>query len=244
MDYHLKLGFDDIYIYQNDWKYSRQDITDTRVHFLEISGAGKQVECYNGFMKDYSSEYGFAAFFDIDEFLYIKNKLGLKNLLERFTDKPAVFINWRIFGDNGLSGVSDNNYSVLKRFTKCSTTLDPLGKNIINLNIDVIRKNLTFHNPHILLYKGREFRVGDPTSERHTVCGCIYNNSLDEPCELYHYRNKTWEEYVDRRYMKQDVMYVGKTKAHYDIESMKSYFRDYNKNEIYNNNMNEGNMTI
>ena len=34
IDYHLKLGFDDIFIYQNNWRFNAQK-PDDRVHFLE-----------------------------------------------------------------------------------------------------------------------------------------------------------------------------------------------------------------
>lgn len=234
VDYHLNLGFDEIYIYQNDWKYKNGDINDGRVHFLEISGPGKQVECYNGFIENYSDKYGFAAFFDIDEFLYIKKDLNLKELLCRFVDKPAIFVNWRVFGDNGLSGVTEHNYSVLKRFTRCANTLDPLGKNIINLNIKDVRKNVRFHNPHILLYQGSELRVCDPSLERYTSCGCIHNNSSDEPFELYHYRNKTWEECFKRKWNTQDAHFKTPLAGRTDKTTLKNEFVKYNRNDIVN----------
>ena len=33
VDYNLKIGFTDIYVYQNNWRYDRDDIKDSRVHF-------------------------------------------------------------------------------------------------------------------------------------------------------------------------------------------------------------------
>lgn len=46
IDYHLKLGFSDIYIWQNNW---RSKVVKERgdIHLRVIDGDFKQVECYN-----------------------------------------------------------------------------------------------------------------------------------------------------------------------------------------------------
>lgn len=38
VDYHLRIGFDEIFVYQNNWRYPKGDITDPRVHLLELDG--------------------------------------------------------------------------------------------------------------------------------------------------------------------------------------------------------------
>ena len=119
VDYNLKIGFDDIYVYQNRWRYTRGDITDKRVHFEEFDQERPQIPCYNSCIEKYCGKYDFLAFFDIDEFLYIKNGKSVKEFLSDYSDRDAIYVNWRIFGDNGLSSVEDGNYSVIERFTKC-----------------------------------------------------------------------------------------------------------------------------
>jgi hypothetical protein len=50
IDYNKKLGFDDIFIYQNDWRW---DGESENVHKFVIDGKSKQREAYNHFIKNY-----------------------------------------------------------------------------------------------------------------------------------------------------------------------------------------------
>lgn len=177
-----------------------------------------QNKCYNDFIENYNKDYNFIAFFDIDEFLYIKNGKDINSFLNDYDDVSSLFINWRLFGDNGLSSVTNGNYSVLNRFTKCAQDLHPLGK--IILNTSKTGNSVIFHNPHILVYKDKpttEFKSISPSRKRIVQCGTISNNKNSEPCELYHYRNKTWEELVKRRYNIQDPA-SGLSKSHTDMD--------------------------
>ena len=53
-DYHLKLGFDQIFIYQNDWVCELEMKNVTK---LTMNGPTKQIESYNTFIKDYHQEF-------------------------------------------------------------------------------------------------------------------------------------------------------------------------------------------
>jgi len=46
-DYHLLLGFDDVYVWQNNWRSKLAGKLGEHVHFKVIDGDYKQVECYN-----------------------------------------------------------------------------------------------------------------------------------------------------------------------------------------------------
>ena len=48
-----------------------------------------------------------AAFFDIDEFIYIKNNKSVPEFLNDYKDVDALYINWRLFGDSGLKCVEN-----------------------------------------------------------------------------------------------------------------------------------------
>lgn len=108
-----------------------------------------------------------------------------------------------MFGDNGLSGKNIDTYSVIKRFTRCDSKLHTLGKLIINLR--KVRDSVFFFNPHILLEKNDmqtkyvECKSIDPARKRVVSGGNIPDNIENEPAELYHFRNKTYEEVVKRK---------------------------------------------
>lgn len=39
--YHTKLGFDYVYVYQNDWRYAGDKSRFSNVHWLELDGRAK-----------------------------------------------------------------------------------------------------------------------------------------------------------------------------------------------------------
>jgi len=162
----------------------------------------------------------------------------VKEFLSDYSDKEAIYINWRTFGDNGLSSAEDGNYSVIERFTRCDSKLHRLGK--VFLNTGKTGKSIIFNNPHILVYSDRpnvEFRPFDPTGKRRVECGNIPNNTEDEPCELYHFRNKTWEETVKRRLNTTDVFWPDNFKSRTDMNTIKRDFDEHNKNDVENTNL-------
>ena len=115
MDYHFKLGFDDIFIYANDWNY----YTDKKkVYVITMNGKRMQWNAYNNFIEIYNNQYNWAAFFDVDEFLVLHKHNNIKELLNDYSDCNAIGINWAIFGNNGHTEIINNNYNVLSRFTK------------------------------------------------------------------------------------------------------------------------------
>ena len=69
-----------------------------------------QMKAYNDFIDKHSSEYDFAAFFDVDEFLCVKKDKSLESFLSRYADIYGVGVNWRVFGDNDLTSVESSGY--------------------------------------------------------------------------------------------------------------------------------------
>jgi hypothetical protein len=134
--YHTKLGFDHIFIYTNDWLYESDN---EKVSIFSVNGSGKQLYAYNDFVKNKSSGYDWAAFFDIDEYLVLKKHNNINSFLKDYTECDALGINWAFFGDNNLKKIIANEYSTLKRFIKKSS-VDFIPnkhiKSIVKLPID------------------------------------------------------------------------------------------------------------
>lgn len=117
INYNFKLGFDDIFIYANDWNYTSNR---NNVYVTPVEGVPMQIASYNHFIQKYNNKYNWAAFFDVDEFLVLKKHNNIKDFLKDYEDCSAIGINWAIFGNNHHEKVIDNNYNVLSRFTKKS----------------------------------------------------------------------------------------------------------------------------
>lgn len=142
IDYHFKLGVDDIFIYENDW---RSGIWQERVHTIPFDGKHRQVYAYNDWLFKRSHDYKWVIFIDVDEFIVLKNHSYIQGFLRAYGNLPegvdAIAVNWMMFGD-GYNVLP--NGSVLERFTRRGAEPDRHIKSIVRLNGD--RMMLTTHN--------------------------------------------------------------------------------------------------
>jgi hypothetical protein len=182
IDYHFKLGFDDIFIYQNDWRWP---VEMHNVHKIEFDGSFKQVEAYNNFIQTYYEKYDWIAFFDLDEFLVLKKHKNIKDFLIDYKDYLAIGINWVIFGDNDLSFNGD--YSVLNRFTKRQSGVNVHIKSIIKSDKNIKH---SIHNPIDVDIVDTSFNI---------FTGPFNHNGKDDVAQLNHYFCKTWIEWEKKR---------------------------------------------
>jgi outer membrane receptor for ferric coprogen and ferric-rhodotorulic acid len=112
-------------------------------------------------------------FFDIDEYLSIDNTYNIKDWLNNYLDVGAIAVNWRLFGDSGLKCVSDGNYSLVTRFTRCEKKLNPHVKQILNFNN--VFNRYEFANPHFLtpLYYELQHKISVNTAKDRFVVGAL-----------------------------------------------------------------------
>lgn len=181
IDYNKKLGFDDIIIYQNDWRTS---IDEPNVIKVEFDGINQQINSYNHFIKNNYGLYDWVAFFDVDEFLVLKKHKNIKEFISEYSEYNAIGINWFLFGNNGLDKVN-GEYSVLKRFTKRQSQVNQHIKCIINYRKDFI---MTVHNPLF------------PWVDTNKVVrsGPFNPDGPTDVAQLNHYFCKTQEEFVKK----------------------------------------------
>jgi len=179
VDYNKKLGFDDIFIYQNNWRCS---IDEPNVIKIEYDGVTRQIPCYNEFIKNYKKDYDWAAFFDVDEFLVLKKHKNIKEFIFDYKDHNGIGVNWVLFGDNDLSEIN-NEYSVIKRFTKCQSIPNKHIKTILNLK-EPNRMNV--HGPNREIVDTNYRRIKGPFNDK----------GLINIAQLNHYAGKTKEEFI------------------------------------------------
>ena len=184
IDYNLKLGFDDIFIYANNWQYSNNQ---DKVHVKHIDGEIQQLNAYNDFTENNnkSMAYKWAAFFDVDEFLVLNQHNNIKSFLESYSDCNAIGINWAIFGNNNLECV-DGEYSVLKRFTNRSTSdFKPNSHVKTIVQFPCHSKKMVHDIEGTWFTLNKEKRTGP------------YNDNVDwSVAQLNHYFTKSDEEFV------------------------------------------------
>lgn len=182
--YHIKLGFDQIFIYQNDWLCSFED---ERVTKLVLNGPTKQTEAYNSFIGNFRNEYDWVAFFDVDEFLVLKKHSHIKDFISDYSEYKGIGINWVVFGSNGHTEILDGEYSLLKRFTKRENGVDQHIKSIIKLK-DNYNVTMYVHNPnHPIVNTNKNLFEGPFNLEK-----------TDDIAQINHYFCKTRSEFEEK----------------------------------------------
>ncbi|MDR2161336.1 MAG: glycosyltransferase family 92 protein [Desulfovibrio sp.] len=119
--YHHFIGFEKIYVYDNE---SLTPARDTLAEFYDLGvcdtytlqGQGMQLVAYNHCLKYHGSEFEWLAFFDIDEFLCLKQDDDARVLLRDYENYSALAVNWNIFGSSGHINLPRG--LVIKNFTQ------------------------------------------------------------------------------------------------------------------------------
>ena len=224
--YHLKLGVDQICIFQNNWRYSGPFTENFHVHWYAQDGEVQQLNAYNRFLHNSNlsiQELDWCAFVDVDEYICVRDvSRSFQDILEEFQAYPSLAINWRLFGSSRLSW--DGSHDVVTRFTKCEAVLNKHIKQVVNLKM--IRENgilskAYFTNPHY----GNWATVN---LQKNAVVGPFNIQCLDQvqPLELNHYVVKTWDECLAKC-----------SRGRADVSCKRNaeeFFREHDKNDIEN----------
>lgn len=181
INYNLKLGFDHIFIYMNDW---RTDFEHPNVTKIPFDGPIKQLTAYNSFRATYKDQYDWVAYFDCDEFLCLKKHDNVKELIKVYQNSNAIAINWFMFGSNNIQKRKDN--SLLKTFTRRNKKTNQHVKVIVNMSVPSLM--ISPHNIHLPMMDTNKkifngpFNIGGPT----------------DVCYLAHFHRKTYEDWLNR----------------------------------------------
>jgi hypothetical protein len=180
LNYYNKLGFDHIFMYQNNWRCKSDYPFLTKI---ECDGYNIQTMAYNHFIENNIGIYSHAAFFDIDEFLVLKKHTDIKEFLKNYEEYDSLGINWIFFGDNGLL-YPDEDKSLIKRFTKRGK-IDRHIKTITK-----IKKNL-YMNIHNI-----NGNWNDLDGNIHS--GPFNYNGNNNIAQINHYQCKTFPEFIEK----------------------------------------------
>ena len=111
VDFHLNIGVDRIYIYDNESPDGMKQILDPyiqsgQVVYTYFPGKARHLDAFNDAIAKYKMKTKYMAFIDVDEFLLPENKGDdLVTLIEKIMKKNprsgGVAINWRMYGSSG-----------------------------------------------------------------------------------------------------------------------------------------------
>lgn len=222
--HYINLGFDKLYIYDND-DLDKPYIADfidksylSKVVIKNIRGQHRlklQHDIYTGFYIKYKNEFDWCLFCDIDEFL-----VGVDNVhtwLERpkYNGIEQIRVKWQLFGDDDLIE-RDMSKTVMETFVKPITsslnrnlvdkgTLENQGKMIVRgkMNKVVIR------SPHFASRQIRDnilFSVL-PSGKRCFSKVVINEDYSNETIFLNHYMTKSLSEFIEQKMGRTDAVF-------------------------------------
>jgi adenylate kinase family enzyme len=181
-NYHLKLGFDDIIIYQNDWKCK---INHPNIILVDFPGKHKQVKSYNDFISKYKNDYDWVAFIDCDEFIHLKKHSNIKEFILEYHNEFGISMNWYMFGSNNkLVRDNENKNSLIKQFTFRDKDVNHHIKTLLNL-----KSESTMSLPHNPSNKLMD-------TNRNFFRGPFNPNGPTDIIQLNHYYYKTYEDWL------------------------------------------------
>lgn len=224
--YHLALGFEHIFIYDNEDEPKYEKILEKykrSITVFHIPGKYNQYNAYYHFINEilFKNEIiTHVAIIDIDEFIVLKQHNNICDFINEFIkdDCEGIAMNWRFFGSSNKK--EKENIPITERFT--------LREKDGNIHIKTLFKkdNLkclnTMHD--IILNKGYiKTTAGD------IVIGPFNDKKDYNYIQLNHYKCKTLEEfkYIITRGNAANNIYP---RAHLTIEEEFKLF-DYNEEE-------------
>ena len=188
IQYHLKLGFYHIYIYDNSDTYVLKNRKSENVTVIHYPGKTKQFEAYNLFVLNYKRKFRWAAFIDIDEFIVLKKHKRIMDLLYEYPDCDTLVLNWIMFGTSQETIYRDE--PVTKRFQKCSPHVDSHFKSICQLHqIDY------FSNPHAPILLSRTLMMD---TNRTVVQSYEHPVGTTDVACIHHYYTKSEQEFREK----------------------------------------------
>ncbi len=128
INYHLIVGYDHFYLYNNFSKDNYQKILAPYIEkelvtLIDWPVPAGQTQAYNDCVKRFSEESSWIAFQDADEFAVPVKYDNVKDWLKKFEKFPCVLGFYRNFSSNGV--LNENYQYVIETFTSCSVFLSP-----------------------------------------------------------------------------------------------------------------------
>lgn len=205
IEWHLGLGFEHIYLFEDYGSRSHRDITDryNNVTLLSIDVAKDEIntvekrqrKVYSYSLKAYKDQYDWIAFIDADEFVEFEEGYNLEKLLSEHSEYPGIILSWRLYGANGR--VSKPTGGLVESHPEPDDSID-YGKLWYGAEWSVksfanLRKSPVVK--HIHLIEGAVNMNGGNTPEYK-----IFHKAW-----IRHYYTKSWEEWCDRIFQRGDL---------------------------------------
>lgn len=218
--YHKKLGVNHIFIIDNndiDGEDPCDIINKYNDYITYINERGNrildfQVITYKIIYNKFKQLYDWFIFIDIDEFITLNADNNINDYLSRniFDTVDQICLNWTIYDDNDLI-YADYSIPVQKRFTRRMEYDYDKEYPLYNLQKCILRGNLNIdeHRIHnIVNFNIPFYTVNNRGDELNQLYGSSEHN--EDLAYIKHYITKSLEEFIIKKYNKEDALNRGK----------------------------------
>ena len=200
IEYHLQLGFDKIYLYDNNDRSAppldtllADFISAGKVDVIDKRGKrGQQMPSYRAFCREHFYDNLWCAFIDIDEFITLEPPYTcIREFLQDVQDHgfSEVFLNWELYGDNNQ--LYKSSEPVLERFP------NPTPHEYLQLyvkSISYLPDVYFIYSPHFAYSVGKACQSDfTPVEQNYSTEKSIFKNAW-----VRHYFTKTIEEFFEK----------------------------------------------
>lgn len=226
LDYHLAIGVDHFYLYNNNSDDDFKDVIDSYINngvvtLMDWPYQQAQFKCYEHCYKTYGGESNWISFLDADEFICLRNEVDINQWISAFDKYPAIIIPFLMFG---TSGEIKHDYSrmVIEQYTQCWNHFFHLGKCLINTRYQISDYSLWhLHHHTYMRYTFSFFTLTVPAVNQFKkicVVGRTWGKTMLDPdkatIQINHYYTKALEIY-DRKANGSDVLFAQNLKSDY-----------------------------
>jgi hypothetical protein len=203
MAYHLLIGFDHFFIYDNDSADNTPAVLATipadRYTVIpwpaSLNHPVMQDAAYDHCVANEAGTYDWLMFMDADEFLVLRKHRTIGELLTELDFADEIGFNWRIFGDGGHRRYQEG--LVIERFLYASREDFHVNRHMKSMarpsKISRARAHAHSLVPGSIMVSpsGRQLPPGEPTTSEHDTDHSV--------AQVNHYFGKSWEEWRIKR---------------------------------------------
>ena len=202
INYYKNFGVDKIFLYDNNAQNSEkfediifEYINNGFVELINYRGEKKiQIKAFDDCYQKNYKKYNWLIFYDVDEFLYLKNYSNIKNFLKepKFNKCQVIQLNWVMHTDNNL--LHYQNKSVIERFPEIGKSLN----NSIDIK-SIIRGNL---NTNIMSthYLAPNLITCDGFGNKKEINEYFSQKRDNKFYFINHYYTKSTEEFIEKMF--------------------------------------------
>lgn len=227
LDYHLTVGIDHFYLYNNNSADNFKDILQPYigkglVTLVDWPYEHSQFKAYKHCYENCRHDTNWLSFLDADEFFVPKYANTIEEWLKPFDKYPAINVHWRMFGTGGKLN-HDYSKNVIEQYYNCFDKLYSHGKCLINTRYDIVSFDLWHVHHHTYMkYPICGIKIILPAVNQFGyICmvdktwGGGKNKQENATMLINHYFTKAWDIYSAKMH-RTDVLFKNNPKADYN----------------------------